>query len=105
MTTLETMYLYARLRGIRENLIHLTCVSLINMLDLGDHTDKMVQTLSGGNKRKLAVGISLVGSPNVVLLDEPTSGMDVGTRRFLWNCLNNIREKGKSLILTSHRYI
>ena len=45
MTTLETMYLYARLRGIRENLISKTCLSLINMLDLGDHTEKMVQTL------------------------------------------------------------
>ena len=84
----------------------------------------MCYTLSGGNKRKLSVAISLVGSPLVILLDEPTSGntlaklilkiqnvikilskpgMDPKTRRTLWNCLNEIRSKGKSLILTTHR--
>ena len=95
--------MYSRLRGIREELIPRTCISLIRLLDLADHTNKMCYTLSGGNKRKLSVAISLIGNPVIVLLDEPTSGMDPKTRRFLWNCLNSIRNKGKSLILTSHR--
>ena len=102
MTVLETMYMYARLRGIKPELIHSTCVSLIELLDLSDHISKMCHTLSGGNKRKLSVAISLIGSPCVVLLDEPTSGMDPKTRRTLWNCLNSVRNKGKSLILTTH---
>lgn len=102
MTVLETLYMFARLRGIHPDLIEYTCLSLIDLLDLSDHVNKMNQHLSGGNKRKLSVAISLVGSPCVVLLDEPTSGMDPKTRRTLWNSLNNIRNKGKSLILTTH---
>ena len=73
MTVLETMYMYSRLRGIKETLIFKTCLSLINLLDLNDHKDKMCFTLSGGNKRKLSVAIALIGSTTVILLDEPTS--------------------------------
>nr|UOU03313.1 ATP-binding cassette subfamily A3-2 [Brachionus rubens] len=102
MTVMETMKMYALLRGIKPSLVKKTCLSLINLLDLDDHINKMCYTLSGGNKRKLSVAIALVGSPVVVLLDEPTSGMDPITRRTLWNCLIKIKNKGKSLILTTH---
>jgi ATP-binding cassette subfamily A (ABC1) protein 3 len=73
MTVMETMEMYALLRGIKPSLIKKTCLSLISLLDLNDHIEKMCYTLSGGNKRKLAVAIALIGSPLVVLLDEPTS--------------------------------
>lgn len=73
MTVYETVRMYAYLRGIKPDLVEKTCLSLISLLDLDDHIYKMCKTLSGGNKRKLSVAISLVGSPSIVLLDEPTS--------------------------------
>ena len=59
---------------------------------------------SGGNKRKLSTAIALVGNPPILLLDEPTTGMDPATRRFLWDVLINVVKEGRSVILTSHRY-
>ena len=73
MTVYETMELFANLRGIKPRYIRKTCLSLISLLDLNDHVKKMCYTLSGGNKRKLSVALALVGSPVVILLDEPTS--------------------------------
>ena len=60
-------------------------------------------SLSGGNKRKLSTAVSLVGNPPILLLDEPTTGMDPATRRFLWDVLTNVIREGRSVILTSHR--
>jgi ATP-binding cassette subfamily A (ABC1) protein 3 len=69
MTCIETLTMFAELRGIKPKLIKPLCYSLIKLLDLADHSEKMCFTLSGGNKRKLSVAISLIGSPVVVLLD------------------------------------
>ena len=60
---------------------------------------------SGGNKRKLSTGIALIGDPAVIFLDEPTSGMDPVARRLLWDTLSRIRASGRTLVLTSHRYV
>ena len=59
---------------------------------------------SGGNKRKLCTAIALVGNPPIVLLDEPTTGMDPTTKRYLWDVLTGITKEGRSIVLTSHRY-
>ena len=56
-----------------------------------------------GNKRKLSAAIALLGNPRVVLLDEPTSGMDPVARRFLWDLIKSVVKSGHSVILTSHR--
>lgn len=59
---------------------------------------------SGGNKRKLSTAIALIGDPPFIFLDEPTTGMDPGARRKLWNVLSDVRARGRTLVLTSHRY-
>ena len=60
---------------------------------------------SGGNKRKLSTAVALVGNPPILLLDEPTTGMDPATRRFLWDALTGVIREGRSVILTSHRLL
>ena len=59
---------------------------------------------SGGNKRKLSTAIALIGDPQFVFLDEPTTGMDPAARRQLWNVLSQVRASGRTLVLTSHRW-
>ena len=69
--------------------------------DLFFHKDTMAKNLSGGNRRKLSVGIALIGGSKFVLLDEPTAGMDLNARRKLWNMLKNYKNN-RIIILTTH---
>eukprot|EP00039_Didymoeca_costata_P018273 m.332823 g.332823 ORF g.332823 m.332823 type:complete len:1854 (-) comp17014_c0_seq1:237-5798(-) len=102
LTGRELLEMYARLRGVPEENIDVIVTEAIDQLDLRKHCDRLSGTYSGGNKRKLATALALVGSPSIVFLDEPTSGMDPGARRFLWNVLASVTRGGKSIILTSH---
>lgn len=61
-------------------------------------------TYSGGNKRRLNVAMALIGNPTLVLLDEPTTGVDPAARRLLWNILQSCQKMGQAIIFTSHRY-
>jgi ATP-binding cassette subfamily A (ABC1) protein 3 len=70
-------------------------------VDVFHHKDKIASSLSGGSKRKLSVAIALIGGSQFVLLDEPTSGMDLSARRKLWNMLKNYKT-GRIIILTTH---
>ena len=66
-----------------------------------EHRDTLAGQLSGGNKRKLSVAIALIGQSRLVVLDEPTAGMDLGARRKLWNMLKRYKEN-RIIILTTH---
>ena len=74
---------------------------MLNDIELYDVKDQIVKTLSGGQKRKLSVAIAMIGNSNVVMLDEPTSGMDTTARRKLWEMLKK-NKAGKIVILTTH---
>ena len=77
---------------------------MIIEMALDDFTKKIAGKLSGGNKRKLSVAISLIGNPQIVLLDEPSTGMDPEARRFMWSIIHKTSKKGKksSVIMTTH---
>lgn len=66
-------------------------------LHLTDKADNIAKTLSGGQKRKLSVGIAVIGNPKIIILDEPTAGVDPPARRHLWSLLQK-RKKGKVLL-------
>lgn len=101
MTLSEHLHFYARARGVtgkqKDENIH----EIIQRLGLEDHKNKLVKKLSGGTKRKLSLGIALVGNPSVLLLDEPSSGMDAAAKRALWGTLSAI-SAGRSLVITTH---
>uniref|UniRef100_A0A336MK43 CSON001010 protein n=1 Tax=Culicoides sonorensis TaxID=179676 RepID=A0A336MK43_CULSO len=102
LTGRETLRIYCLLRGIPNDMINSVILRLGTELNFMKHIDKKVKAYSGGNKRKLSTAISMIGSPAVIYLDEPTSGMDPGARRQLWNVIMQMRKKGRSIILTSH---
>jgi ABC-type multidrug transport system ATPase subunit len=102
LTARETLNYYAQIRGIAKADIPSTVEAMIQRMCLEAHQHQLCEHLSGGNKRKLSTAMSLIGEPDVVLLDEPSTGIDVGARRFLWDVLGDIRERGHALVLTSH---
>lgn len=102
LTAREHLQLYSRFRGIpikeEKKVIEWT----LHKLGLTLYADRVVATYSGGNKRKLSTAIALLGGPPVIYLDEPTTGMDPYTRRFLWDLIQDLVRGGRSVILTSH---
>jgi ATP-binding cassette subfamily A (ABC1) protein 3 len=70
--------------------------------DLFEDKDKKVSELSGGQKRKLSLALSLIGNSKIIFLDEPTSGMDAYSRRAIWKILEKIKQEKRTIILTTH---
>jgi ABC-2 type transport system ATP-binding protein len=75
---------------------------VLDLVGLGDKRDARVRTLSGGQKRRLDLGIALVGDPQLVFLDEPTTGFDPAARRTAWEMIRSLRALGKTVLLTTH---
>ena len=75
---------------------------VIALVGLADKRDARVKTLSGGQKRRLDLGVALVGDPDLVFLDEPTTGFDPAARRAAWEMIRSLRLLGKTVLLTTH---
>src|SRR5205085_10608083 len=75
---------------------------VIDVVGLGAKRDDRVKTLSGGQKRRLDLGVALVGDPDLVFLDEPTTGFDPAARRAAWEMIRALRSLGKTILLTTH---
>ncbi|KAL8711465.1 MAG: hypothetical protein Q9220_004123 [cf. Caloplaca sp. 1 TL-2023] len=99
MTVLEHLRFYARVRGVED--VENNVQEVIHGVGLEPFRHRMAVALSGGNKRKLSLAIALMGNPAVLLLDEPSSGMDVCAKRVMWKTLASV-VPGRSLVLTTH---
>ena len=75
---------------------------VIDLVGLAEKRDARVRTLSGGQQRRLDLGLALVGDPELIFLDEPTTGFDPGARRTAWDTVRNLRALGKTILLTTH---
>ncbi|XP_077973323.1 cholesterol transporter ABCA5-like isoform X3 [Styela clava] len=103
LTLREHLEIYATVRGVPKDKIPATVKNFMEALDIVEHEDKRVKALSGGTQRKLCFAISMLGNPQVVLLDEPSTGMDPKTKRFLWNTISSAFEgTNRGAILTTH---
>jgi ABC-2 type transport system ATP-binding protein len=75
---------------------------VVEIVGLGEKRDARVRTLSGGQQRRLDLGLALIGDPELIFLDEPTTGFDPGARRNAWETIRNLRRLGKTILLTTH---
>jgi len=101
MTAREHLRFYAMIRGVPPASLEHTVDQLLTRMDLVQYADRQAGGYSGGNKRKLSVGIALVGDPPLVLLDEPSTGMDPEARRFMWDVISTTMQH-RCVVLTSH---
>ncbi|XP_064105712.1 phospholipid-transporting ATPase ABCA1-like [Macrobrachium nipponense] len=102
LTAEETLTLMGRLRGVHDSRLKRVIASLVTLVDLTECAKRPSSTYSGGNKRKLSTAMALVGSPPLVFLDEPTSGVDPASRRRVWEAIMQAVNNGQSVLLTSH---
>jgi ABC-type multidrug transport system ATPase subunit len=101
MTVEEHSTLFASFKGVPSADIKNAVNETILIVGLTEKRKAFSKNLSGGQKRKLSVGIAFIGGSRVVLLDEPTSGMDPYSRRFTWNLIRQ-QKKGRIIVLTTH---
>lgn len=75
---------------------------ILDMVNLTDHRNKKVKNLSGGQRQRLAIGLAMISDPDILFLDEPTTGLDPQARRNVWDIILRLKEMGKTTILTTH---
>ncbi|XP_077347910.1 glucosylceramide transporter ABCA12-like [Lithobates pipiens] len=102
LTGREHLYYYCKLHEISKRDIHKVSSALAHRLDFDDHMDKLVGTYSRGTKRKLSMAIALIGKPQILLLDEPSSGMDPWSKRHLWEAIKKEAHDGCAVVFTTH---
>uniref|UniRef100_A0A804HMU4 ABC transporter domain-containing protein n=1 Tax=Musa acuminata subsp. malaccensis TaxID=214687 RepID=A0A804HMU4_MUSAM len=95
------MEIFAILKGVDDDFLEQKVLQMIDEVGLMDKVNTMVGALSGGMKRKLSLGIALIGNSKVIILDEPTSGMDPYSMRSTWQLIKKIK-KGRIVLLTTH---
>src|SRR5215210_1783694 len=98
----ENLVVYARYFGISRAAAHAKAAELLEFAQLTERADSKVEPLSGGMKRRLTIARSLINDPEILLLDEPTTGLDPQARHVLWDRLYRLKHQGVTLVLTTH---
>jgi lipooligosaccharide transport system ATP-binding protein len=102
LTVRENLEIYGRYFGFSRAHVRRKAVELLELAQLGDRGDAAVESLSGGMKRRLTIARSLVNDPELLLLDEPTTGLDPQARHLLWDRLYRLKGEGVTQIVTTH---
>src|SRR5918993_3903249 len=102
LTVRENLSIYGRYFGLSRSAVAKRADELLDFAQLTERADEQVEPLSGGMKRRLTIARSLINEPTVLLLDEPTTGLDPQARHLLWDRLYRLKTQGVTLILTTH---
>ena len=102
LTVTENLYIYGRYFGLGKKFINAKVEELLEFAQLTEKRDAKVDSLSGGMKRRLTIARALINEPEILMLDEPTTGLDPQARHILWDRLFRLKEMGVTLIITTH---
>jgi lipooligosaccharide transport system ATP-binding protein len=102
LTVVENLVIYGRYFDIPRSECKRRAGELLDFVQLGERADERVDPLSGGMKRRLTIARSLMSDPDLLLLDEPTTGLDPQARHILWDRLYRLKQRGVTLVLTTH---
>jgi lipooligosaccharide transport system ATP-binding protein len=102
LTVEENLYIYGRYFGLSKKFIAPKIEELLDFAQLTEKRSVKVETLSGGMKRRLTIARALVSEPEILMLDEPTTGLDPQARHILWDRLFRLKEQGVTLLITTH---
>jgi lipooligosaccharide transport system ATP-binding protein len=102
LTCAENLYIYGRYFGLPKKLVTQKLDELLEFAQLTEKKNAKVKSLSGGMKRRLTIARALVSDPDILMLDEPTTGLDPQARHILWDRLFRLKEKGVTLLITTH---
>src|SRR5712672_3077363 len=102
LTVQENLLIYGRYFGLPRQLIRERAARLLDFVQLTDRAADQVEPLSGGLKRRLTIARSLINEPEILLLDEPTTGLDPQARHVVWDRLFRLKQQGVTLVLTTH---
>jgi ABC-2 type transport system ATP-binding protein len=101
MTGRENLEMVGRLFGLSRKAAEAAAARVLAQMQLTDDADRLVRTYSGGMRRRIDLGISLAGTPRLLLLDEPTTGLDPGSRIQLWDAIQRLVRSGTDILLTT----